>query len=95
MVYPFMTLNDGTEITHTDIMLIDGKETVKVYIEQPVDGGFNSCECVLPGYKWTNIEGFNEVEIEHLKDIIKSTAHLIIRFARQGGLCHAANCFFE
>ena len=31
----------------------------------------------------------------YLKYIIKSTAHLIIRFARQGGLCHAANCFFE
>ena len=31
MMYPFMTLNDNTEIVHSDI-LIDGK--VKVYIEK-------------------------------------------------------------
>lgn len=30
--------------------------------------------------------GFGELELTQLKDIIKSTAHLIIRFARQGGL---------
>ena len=90
MVYPFMTLNDGTEITHTDIMLIDGKETVKVYIEQPVDGGFNSCECVLPGYKWTNIEGFSDAKMDYLKEFISSIAHVIIRLARNGGFENAS-----
>ena len=96
MMHAFMQLNDGTEIVHSDIMYDDnGKEYVKVYMEQPIFQGFKSAYCYLPEYKWSNIEGFNEVEIEHLKDIIKSTAHLIIRFARQGGLCHAANCFFE
>ena len=34
MMYPFMTLNDGTEIVHSD-MLADGR--VKVYIEKPDD----------------------------------------------------------
>ena len=32
MMYPFMTLNDETEIVHSE-MLKDGK--VKVYIEKP------------------------------------------------------------
>ena len=32
MMYPFMTLNDDTEITHSE-MKADGK--VKVYIETP------------------------------------------------------------
>jgi hypothetical protein len=32
MLYPFMTLNDGTEIVHSE-MKPDGK--VKVYIEKP------------------------------------------------------------
>ena len=31
------------------------------------------------------------MKINHLKDIIKSTAHLIIRFAHQEGLGNAAN----
>lgn len=34
MMYPFMTLNDDTEITHSE-MKPDGK--VKVYIETPND----------------------------------------------------------
>ena len=34
MMYPFMTLNDETEIVHSD-MQSDGR--VKVYIERPDD----------------------------------------------------------
>ena len=36
MMYPFMTLNDDTEITHSE-MKADGK--VKVYIETPDEFG--------------------------------------------------------
>ena len=40
MMYPFMTLNDDTEITHSE-MKPDGR--VKVYIETPDDfGGFRN-----------------------------------------------------
>ena len=40
MMYPFMTLNDDTEITHSE-MKPDGK--VKVYIETPDNiGGFHN-----------------------------------------------------
>ena len=42
MMYPFMTLNDDTEITHSE-MKPDGR--VKVYIETPDDfGGFHRRE---------------------------------------------------
>ena len=41
MIYPFMTLEDNTEITHTE-MLADGK--VKVYVETPdAKDCFQSC----------------------------------------------------
>lgn len=36
MMYPYMTLNDDTEITHSE-MNVDG--TVKVYIETPDETG--------------------------------------------------------
>ncbi|WP_368196982.1 hypothetical protein [Blautia wexlerae] len=43
MMYPFMTLNDDTEITHSE-MKADGK--VKVYIETPDEfGGFHNATC--------------------------------------------------
>ena len=42
MMYPFMTLNDDTEITHSE-MKPDGR--VKIYIETPDDfGGFHRRE---------------------------------------------------
>lgn len=51
MMYPFMTLNDQTEIVHSDPFLIDGVETVKVYFERPVAGGFDCAQCLLPQYQ--------------------------------------------
>ena len=42
MLYPFMTLPDETEIVHSEILLKNNKENVKVYIERPIDGGFAS-----------------------------------------------------
>ncbi len=32
MMYPFLTLPDGTEIVHSEAQMIDGKEQVKVYV---------------------------------------------------------------
>ena len=39
MMYPFMQLEDSTEIVHSE--LLEDKK-VKVYIEKPIDGGFDS-----------------------------------------------------
>ena len=39
MLYPFMTLNDNTEIVHSEILENSGKEEVEVRIEKPVQGG--------------------------------------------------------
>ena len=49
MMYPFMTLNDDTEITHSE-MKIDG--TVKVYIETPNDTAGSIM--LLAGFQNTN-----------------------------------------
>ena len=66
MMYPFMTLNDDTEITHSE-MKIDG--TVKVYIETPNDtGGFHHATCWLPEYKWQDIKGYSNLEIAYFKN---------------------------
>ncbi len=92
MMHKFMELNDGTQIVHSDALYDDkGNEYVKVYMEKPVQLGFKSAYCFLPEYRWEKIDGFEENEIDQLKEIIQSTAHLIIKFARQGGLGNAAN----
>jgi len=45
MLYPFMTLPDETEIVHSESIIKDGKEMVKVVVERPVDYGFKSAVC--------------------------------------------------
>lgn len=91
MMYPFMTLNDGTGIAHSDAYNSNGIETVKVYFEQPVDGGFRSAECYLPNYEWKNIKGFSTEEISGFQKLTESLAHVIIQLAREGGFDSAAN----
>lgn len=83
MMYPFLTLNDDTEITHSE-MKPDGQ--VKVYIETPdtVDG-FHHAVCYLPGYTWTEINGYSETEMNYFKQLIRDNAHLILEFAQEGG----------
>lgn len=90
MLYPFMTLEDNTEIVHSESYTENGIEKVRVEIEKPVEGGFHSAECVLPEYTWQNVQGFSENDIDELQDIIVSLAHIIIRLAREGGFENAS-----
>ena len=83
MMYPFMTLNDATEIVHSH-MLEDGR--VKVYMERPDEkDGFHHATCYLPTYEWEDIYGFTEKEKEYFQKLIEDTAHLILEFSQKGG----------
>jgi len=89
MMYPFLTLTDETEIVHSE-MKPDGQ--VKVYIERPDEkDGFHHASCFLPSYRWEDITGFSEKEISQYQEILESTAHLILRFSKNGGFENAAN----
>ncbi|MCM1244481.1 MAG: hypothetical protein NC293_02425 [Roseburia sp.] len=89
MMFPFMTLDDETEITHSEL-LDDG--TVKVYLEKPDETDcFHYATCYLPDYRWEEIVGFSEGEMTRYREVIESTAHLIMEFSREGGFDHAAN----
>ena len=82
MMYPFMTLNDNTEIVHSE-KLDDG--SVKVYIEKPDEKDcFHHMTVYFPSYKITEVTGFTDEEVKKYMDIIKSKAHLIIQFAAEG-----------
>lgn len=85
MLYPFMTLNDNTEIVHSELLQKDGREQVKVCIEKPVYGGFHDAVCWLPDYKWEGIKGFTEEEIHSYQELLESVAHIIMQLAREGG----------
>lgn len=83
MMYPFLTLDDGTEIVHSQ-MLEQGK--VKVYIEKTdAKDGFHHATCILPEYRWEDIFGFTQEDIAGYQKIIENSADLIIEFAKDGG----------
>lgn len=88
MMYPFLTLDDGSEIVHSE-MLEDGQ--VKVYIERPDEKDcFHHALCYLPGYQWEDIFGFSQSDIDRYQEVIQSTAHLILQFSKEGGFDGAA-----
>lgn len=89
MMYPFMTLNDDTEITHSE-MKSDGR--VKVYIETPdLKDGFHNATCYLPDYTWEDITGYSDAELNYYDKLVHDNAHLIIEFSQKGGFENASN----
>ena len=70
MMYPYLTLDDETEIVHSE-MLSDN--TVKVYIEKPDEkDGFHYACCFLPKYEWQDVVGFTEEEIKRYRTIVEN-----------------------
>ena len=89
MMYPYITFNDKTEITHSQLY---PNQTVRIYIEKPdkIDG-FHYTECYLPGYVWGENVGFSSEEMERFNEFIKNNAHLIIEYAEKGGITNVLN----
>lgn len=86
MMYPFMTLDDGTEIVYSE-MKNDG--SVKVYMEKTDEkDGFHYATCYLPEYRWEDIFGLTEQEIFRCQEVIETSSQLIIQFAQESRSGH-------
>ena len=86
MMYPYMTLADETEIVHSQIDEENGKKKVIVNFERPTENGFDSARCELPEYRWLAISGYSEAEIHFFEQLLHNNAHLIYRYAENGGV---------
>ena len=82
MMYPYMTLADETEIVHSQIVEKDGMKKVIVNFERPTEDGFDE----LPDYKWTERQGYSDEEIAMFEELLHSNAHLLYRYAENGGI---------
>ena len=88
MMYPFMTLNDDTEIVHSE-MKPDGR--VKVSIETPdAKCCLRHDTCWLPESKWEDVYQYSDEDLKKFEEIIRSTAHLIMEFSQEGGFDSAS-----
>ena len=86
MMYAYMTLADDTEIVHSQIIEENGKRKVIVNFERPTEQGFDSARCELPDYKWIQREGYTDDEITFFEQLLHSNAHLIYKYAENGGV---------
>ncbi len=86
MMFSYMTLGDETEVTHSQLVEKDNTQTVEVHFERPTTCGFDSARCVLPQYAWITRDGFSEEDIAFFERFLRSNAHLLFRFARNGGI---------
>jgi len=86
MMYPYMTLADETEIVHSHLITENGISKVIVNFERPTEDGFDSARCVLPEYEWTESKGFSVDEISFFTELLHSNAHLLFRYAANGGI---------
>lgn len=86
MMYSYLEFNDETLVTHSQILNKNGKDSVEVHFERPSDDGFASARCVLPEYEWKFNDGFSDKEIAFFKEFLENNAHLLFRYAAQGGI---------
>lgn len=80
MLYQFISLPDGTEISFSEIRKNQlGKETIRIYIEKWNDArnDFDYVEFYLPEFNITKRQGFSDAIIrehmkhmQHLQDVI-------------------------
>lgn len=87
-MYPFLTLSDDTEITHSEFL---PSQKVKVYVEKPDEKDcFHHFTCYLPDYSVEEVYGFDDDEVKKYLNVIRSTAHLIMEFSKEGGFERAS-----
>lgn len=86
MMYSYMTLADETEIVHSQIIEEGGMQKVIVHFERPTKEGFDSARCELPEYKWLQMEGYSDEEIAVFEQLLHSNAHLLYKYAANGGI---------
>lgn len=86
MMYPYMTLADETEIVHSHVIEEDGIQKVLVHFERATENGFDSARCELPTYRWLSREGFTDEEIALFEQLLQSNAHLLYKYAANGGV---------
>ena len=79
MEYPFITLDNGTQISHSE-MLAD--RSVLVYIRKDA---FHRAVLVLPAQEWREVIGFTADELAEYNRVILKMTPLILEFSQKGG----------
>lgn len=80
MMWEYVSFPDETTVAYSDLCP-DG--TVRVAVERPIDMGFDSAQCTLPAYVWSDVEGFSPEEVARLDTFLRDNAPLIFDLAER------------
>ncbi len=89
---PFISFNDGTEITYSDIKRENNYEYIIIFSETPSDrtySGFNSFEYIYPSEEITNVKGYNQSEVDNIMHYIKKAQEFLFELAKEEEYCLA------
>ena len=89
MMYPYMILDDETEIIHSHLIETGERgedKRVEVHFERPTENGFDTARCSLPSYEWIKRDGFTNGEIYKFEHFLQNHAHLLYKYAESGGV---------
>lgn len=87
MIYPYIVLADETEIVHSEIKYRNNSPYVEVTFERPDEKYcFCTAKAELPSYEWISNEHFDENDINLFTELLHSNAHLIMKYAKEGGI---------
>lgn len=82
---PYITLNDMTEITYSDIKTDgNGQEFVTIYFETPSeDRGFCDASIDYPGGVFYKVHGYSDDKLKELERHYKKIGALAFEFAKE------------
>ena len=85
MLYPFITLPDGSEVVYSEIKNRDGKEYVTVKFERWNDDrdDFDSMECELPNGKMTKVIGYTQEEADDQNEKMWQLQDMIMEHSKE------------
>lgn len=78
MLRPYAQFPGETVIAYSDIR---EDQTVEIAIERPRDWGFDSARCLMPAYRWFDIDGFSDKDLAGFELFLRNNAPLIFEFA--------------
>ena len=87
MMYPYMTLEDGTEVVHSQLIEDGATSKSLVHFERPTKDGFDSARCKFPSYAWSIWEGsFSEDELAGFERYLEYNTRSFYRSAKEAAL---------
>lgn len=80
----FMCLEGGNlEVRHS--VILSGTDTVKVEFKRCLRSGYQLGYCVIPGYTWTNVDGFTVDDMHRFIEFTVKYSDVLIALARNNG----------